>query len=84
MRPIVVAVLCALSASVAIAKEGNECIVAAGTVAPVSENTSASLNERFFDCRVSASRPSVTFPLSAAFFGSCNPVVIDVCFFPTT
>jgi len=34
MRPIVVAVLCALSASVAVAKEGNECIIAAGTVAP--------------------------------------------------
>src|SRR5258708_40129497 len=34
MRPIVVAVLCALSAGVVVAKEGNECIVAAGTVAP--------------------------------------------------
>ncbi|HWO29120.1 MAG TPA: hypothetical protein VNO32_10010, partial [Candidatus Acidoferrum sp.] len=34
MKPIVVAVLCALSASVAVAKEGNECIIAAGAVAP--------------------------------------------------
>ncbi len=34
MRPIVVALLGALSASAAVAKEGNECIVAAGTVAP--------------------------------------------------
>src|SRR5260370_12153936 len=34
MRPIVVAVLCALSAGVVVAKEGNECIIAAGTVAP--------------------------------------------------
>jgi hypothetical protein len=34
MRVIVVALLCALSASMAVAKEGNECIVAAGTVGP--------------------------------------------------
>src|SRR5258707_8762294 len=34
MKPIVVAVLCALSTSVAVAKEGNECIVAAGPVSP--------------------------------------------------
>ena len=34
MRPIVVALLCALGAGMAIAKEGNECIVAAGSVAP--------------------------------------------------
>jgi hypothetical protein len=34
MRPIVVALLCALSGSVAVAREGSECIVAAGTVAP--------------------------------------------------
>jgi hypothetical protein len=34
MRPIVVALLCALSGSVVFAKEGNECIIAAGTVAP--------------------------------------------------
>lgn len=34
MRPIVIALLCALSASVAFAREGNECIIAAGTVAP--------------------------------------------------
>ena len=34
MRLIVVAVLCALSASVAVAKEASECIIAAGTVAP--------------------------------------------------
>jgi GDSL-like Lipase/Acylhydrolase family len=34
MRPIVVALLCALSGSVAIAKEGSECIIAAGSVAP--------------------------------------------------
>jgi hypothetical protein len=34
MRPIVVALLCALSVSAAFAKEGNECVIAAGTVAP--------------------------------------------------
>jgi len=34
MRLIVVALLCALSVSVAFAKEGNECVIAAGTVAP--------------------------------------------------
>jgi hypothetical protein len=34
MRLIVAALLCALSASLAVAKEGNECIVAAGTVGP--------------------------------------------------
>src|SRR5215470_88813 len=34
MRRIVVAVLCALSAGVAAAKDGNECIAGAGTVAP--------------------------------------------------
>jgi hypothetical protein len=34
MRRIVAALLCALSASVVVAKEGNECIVAAGTVGP--------------------------------------------------
>jgi lysophospholipase L1-like esterase len=34
MRLIVVALLCALSVSAAFAKEGNECVIAAGTVAP--------------------------------------------------
>jgi hypothetical protein len=34
MRPIVVALLCALSVSAAFAKEGNECVIAAGAVAP--------------------------------------------------
>jgi hypothetical protein len=34
MRPIVVALLCALSGCIAVAKEGNECIDAAGSVAP--------------------------------------------------
>jgi lysophospholipase L1-like esterase len=34
MKPIVVALLCALSGGAAIAKEGNECITAAGAVAP--------------------------------------------------
>jgi len=34
MRPIVVALLCALGAGGAVAKEGNECIVAAGSVGP--------------------------------------------------
>jgi hypothetical protein len=34
MRPIVVALLCALSGCIAVAKEGNECIEAAGSVAP--------------------------------------------------
>lgn len=34
MRPIVVALLCTLTGSVAVAKDGNECIEAAGSVAP--------------------------------------------------
>jgi hypothetical protein len=34
MRPIVVALLCALAGSMAVAKDGNECIEAAGSVAP--------------------------------------------------
>ena len=34
MRPIIVALLCALSVSAAFAKEGNECVIAAGAVAP--------------------------------------------------
>ena len=34
MKPIVAALLCALCCSAAVAKEGNECITAAGTVAP--------------------------------------------------
>ena len=34
MRPIVVALLCALTGSMAVAKDGNECIEAAGSVAP--------------------------------------------------
>src|SRR5215831_8804801 len=34
MKPIVAALLCALCCSAAVAKEGNECITAAGSVAP--------------------------------------------------
>jgi hypothetical protein len=34
MRPIVITLLCLLSSVVAVAREGNECIVAAGSVAP--------------------------------------------------
>jgi hypothetical protein len=34
MKPIVVALLCALTGSMAVAKDGNECIEAAGSVAP--------------------------------------------------
>lgn len=34
MRPIVVALLCALTGGMAVAKDGNECIEAAGSVAP--------------------------------------------------